>query len=98
MYYYLFLLLAEAWVVPHPMQIFRGFWGEASPFPSGYATVSITTAGSEVGLGPIRELFAVELWRGVGREAQEACAHHEGSLLSTIMNETVGRERFNSKF
>ena len=39
MYYYLFLLLAEAWVVPHPLQIFRGFGGGGSfPFFPGYAT------------------------------------------------------------
>ena len=32
-YYYLFLLLAEAWVVPHPLQLFRGFVGGGGSFP-----------------------------------------------------------------
>ena len=33
-FYYLFLLLAEAWVVPHPLQIFRCFGGGGSfPLP-----------------------------------------------------------------
>ena len=26
-------MLAEAWVVPHPLQLFRGLGGKASPFP-----------------------------------------------------------------
>ena len=40
LYYFLFLLLAEAWVVPHPLQIFRGFGGGGNfPLPPpGYAT------------------------------------------------------------
>ena len=40
-YYYLFLLLAEPWVVPHPLQILRGFGGGGGifpPSPPGYAT------------------------------------------------------------
>ena len=33
-YYNLFLLLAEAWVVPYPLQLFRGFGrGESFPLP-----------------------------------------------------------------
>ena len=32
--YYLFLLLAEAWVVPHPLQLFRGFRGAGKLPPS----------------------------------------------------------------
>ena len=38
-YYYLFLLLAEARIVPYPLKLFRGFGGgESFPLPLGYAT------------------------------------------------------------
>ena len=33
LYYYLFLLLAEAWVVPHFLQLFRGFGEGKLPPP-----------------------------------------------------------------
>ena len=41
-YEYLFLLLAEAWVVPNPLQLFRGCEGKASPFPPMVYTVQCT--------------------------------------------------------
>ena len=38
-YYYIFLLLAEAWVVSHTLQIFQGLGGGKLPLlPPGYAT------------------------------------------------------------